>query len=68
MSDHQPGAIKRFWQCINKPSAKYSILAIAVVAFIGGILFWGGFNTTMEMTNTLEFCTSCHEMHDNVYQ
>lgn len=28
----------------------------------------GGFNTVMEATNTLEFCISCHEMRDNVYQ
>ena len=27
-----------------------------------GILFWGGFHTVIEVTNTLEFCTSCHEM------
>ncbi len=40
----------------------------AVLFFIGGIIFWGGFNTTMEATNTLEFCISCHEMEENVYQ
>lgn len=28
-----------------------------------GIVFWGGFNTFMEYTNTYEFCTSCHEMN-----
>ncbi len=33
-----------------------------------GIIFWGGFNTAMEVTNTLEFCISCHEMEDNVYK
>ena len=32
-----------------------------------GIIFWGGFNTGLEMTNSLEFCISCHEMRDNVY-
>lgn len=30
--------------------------------FVAGIVFWGGFNTAMEMTNTMGFCTSCHEM------
>jgi nitrate/TMAO reductase-like tetraheme cytochrome c subunit len=40
----------------------------AVVFFFVGIIFWGGFNTAMEATNQLEFCTSCHEMEDNVYQ
>lgn len=32
-----------------------------------GILFWGGFNTALEMTNTEKFCLSCHEMADNVF-
>ncbi len=40
----------------------------AAVFFIVGIIFWGGFNTAMEATNTLEFCISCHEMEDNVYK
>lgn len=40
----------------------------AVVFFILGIIFWGGFNTAMEATNKLEFCISCHEMEENVYQ
>ena len=35
---------------------------------IGGVVFWGGFNTYMEYTNTLGFCVSCHEMGDFVYQ
>lgn len=35
---------------------------------IVGVIFWGGFNTSMEVTNTMEFCISCHEMEDNVYQ
>ncbi|WP_457672951.1 NapC/NirT family cytochrome c [Thiolapillus sp.] len=40
----------------------------AFLFFILGIVFWGGFNWAMEKTNTLEFCISCHEMRDNVYQ
>ncbi len=43
-------------------------VAGAVVFFVVGIIFWGGFNTAMEATNTLEFCTTCHEMENNVYQ
>jgi cytochrome c-type protein NapC len=39
-----------------------------VGAFVAGIVFWGGFNIAMELTNTETFCTGCHEMHDNVYQ
>lgn len=38
------------------------------VAFAAGIIFWGGFNTAMEATNTKDFCISCHEMRDFVYE
>ncbi len=37
-------------------------------AFAGGIIFWGGFNTVVEATNTEPFCLSCHEMRDYVYE
>jgi len=38
------------------------------MVFAAGIIFWGGFNTVMEWTNTEAFCISCHEMEKNVYQ
>lgn len=50
---------------------QHKILGISVsflIAFVIGILFWGGFNWGMEMTNNEEFCISCHEMRDNVYE
>jgi len=68
MSESQPGAIKRLWTFLRKPSARYSLLTLLVVGFFGGIIFWGGFNTALEASNTLEFCTGCHEMRDTVYQ
>ncbi len=43
-------------------------LAAAAIFFVGGIIFWGGFNTAMEATNTMPFCISCHEMKENVYK
>ncbi|AWI76498.1 cytochrome c-type protein NapC [Parazoarcus communis] len=39
-----------------------------VLLFAAGIVFWGGFNWALEMTNTEKFCISCHEMEDNVFQ
>ena len=60
--------LKRMLNCLRKPSAKYSLLTLLVVGFAGGIIFWGGFNTALEATNSLEFCVGCHEMRDNVYQ
>ena len=32
------------------------------------MVFWGAFNTALELTNTEKFCTGCHEMRDNVYR
>ena len=40
----------------------------ALFFMIVGVIFWGGFNTAMEATNTMEFCISCHEMEENVYR
>ena len=37
------------------------------VGFVAGVVFWGGFNWSLEATNTEEFCISCHEMRDFVY-
>ncbi|MBV2194867.1 MAG: NapC/NirT family cytochrome c [Azonexus sp.] len=56
------------WTMLKRPSAKYSLLTLLVVGFFSGIIFWGAFNTGMEATNNLDFCISCHEMRDNVYQ
>ncbi len=37
------------------------------IAFVLGIIFWGGFHTVLEWTNREAFCISCHEMRDNVF-
>ena len=39
-----------------------------VLGGVVGVVFWGGFNTAMEATNSLEFCISCHEMKNTVYE
>ncbi|HEX7273093.1 MAG TPA: NapC/NirT family cytochrome c [Casimicrobiaceae bacterium] len=45
-----------------------SLAAVVAIGMISGLVFWGGFNTGMEATNTLAFCTGCHEMRDTVFQ
>ena len=64
MSDNRSS----FWSKLKRPSTKYSLMALLSAGFISGVFFWGGFNTVMEATNTLDFCISCHEMRDTVYQ
>ncbi len=51
----------------SKSSQRYSLGALITFGFIAGIIFWGGFNTALEASNTEDFCISCHEMNDYVY-
>src|SRR5690348_15154148 len=61
-------AVVGFWQIVRRPSSYLSLGFLTLGGFVCGVIFWGGFNTALEVTNTEKFCTSCHEMHDNVYQ
>lgn len=63
---NEPQATRKMW---NKPR-RWWMLGIPIggfVMFFLGIIFWGGFNTFLDYTNTQEFCISCHEMSDTVY-
>jgi len=51
-----------------RPSLVVAQGVLLLVGMVIGIVFWGGFNTAMEATNTLGFCISCHEMRDTVYE
>ena len=57
-----------WWKSLWKPSSRFSLGGLAIFFTLIGIIFWGGFNWSMEMTNTETFCISCHEMEENVYQ
>ena len=59
--------LKRYWKVLTTPSVHYSLAFLTVGGFIAGVIFWGGFNTALEATNTEQFCISCHEMENNVY-
>lgn len=54
----------RFW----RPTSKYSFGTLAIGGFALGVMFWGGFNWSLELTNTEKFCITCHEMRANVYE
>ncbi|MEY4590167.1 MAG: hypothetical protein RL497_2243 [Pseudomonadota bacterium] len=59
--------IAHYWKITASPSLYLSMGFLTLGGFIGGIIFWGGFNTALEATNTEAFCISCHEMRDNPY-
>lgn len=63
----KPGLLRRLWLWWRRPS-RLALGTLLIIGFIAGVLFWGGFNTGMEMANTESFCISCHEMKDNVYE
>jgi cytochrome c-type protein NapC len=57
-----------WFQTMFRPSVHFSLAFLTLGGFVAGLLFWGGFNTVLEVANTEQFCVSCHEMRDNVYQ
>ncbi len=59
---------KEYWGVSRRPSIHFSLGFLTFGGFIAGVVFWGGFNTALEITNTEAFCVSCHEMYSNVYQ
>jgi cytochrome c-type protein NapC len=58
---------RQYWDAFWRPAMHISLGVLTLGGFIAGIIFWGGFNTALELTNTETFCTGCHEMRDNVF-
>ena len=56
-----------YWSVLLTPSRTLSLGFLTIGGFLAGIMFWGGFNTALEVTNTEKFCVSCHEMRENVF-
>lgn len=63
----RPALLRRLWNGFWSPAARTALGILLIVGFVGGVVFWGGFNWALEMTNTETFCIGCHEMKDNVY-
>lgn len=60
--------LRSFWRTLRSPPVHLSLGFLTLGGFIAGVIFWGGFNTALEVTNTEEFCVGCHEMQDNVFE
>jgi len=67
MTNQKLNLLKRYWLLLKRPST-IAMGLILSFGFVAGIVFWGGFNTALELTNTEPFCITCHEMEANVYQ
>jgi cytochrome c-type protein NapC len=55
------------WGVLSRPSTVFALGTLVLAGFAAGVIFWGGFNTALELTNTEKFCTGCHEMRENVF-
>lgn len=69
MSD-APAGRKSFWTWLWERPVRRWLLGIPVGAFLAlgaGAVGWISFEAALALSNTEAFCTSCHEMRDNVY-
>src|ERR1043166_7939873 len=56
------------WGTLRRPSSIFSLVVLVLAGFVAGVVFWGAFNTVLEVINKEPFCVSCHEMRSNVYE
>ena len=52
-----------FWRALHNPFCRCSLLTLLGLLVLGGLI--GGFTTSLEATNSIGFCTSCHDMSYN---
>lgn len=57
--------MKRIWQFFSRPSTKYSVFTIALIAIFISLLGVFTFHESIEYSSTTEFCVSCHSMEEN---
>ncbi len=58
-----------WWQRLWRKPRKRWLLGIPLGGFLLfaiGIAAWAGFNSALHYSNSLEFCSSCHEMSDSM--
>lgn len=60
--------IRRVLRFLARPSARYSVGVLAGGGALVALLFFGSAYAFLAKTNTMEFCVSCHEMADTVYE
>ncbi|KAB2850565.1 MAG: Denitrification system component NirT [Hyphomicrobiaceae bacterium] len=65
--EKEGGLIRRWWRWFSRPSARVALGTLLTTGIVIGVLGWGGFNWALELTNTENFCISCHEMKQNVF-
>lgn len=58
--------LKKILSFFTRPSAKIGLGILVTGGFAAGVFFWMAFEKGLEVTNSEEFCLSCHTMKDNL--
>ncbi|MGQ0384396.1 MAG: NapC/NirT family cytochrome c [Gammaproteobacteria bacterium] len=59
--------IRKAWRWLWRPHARFASGSLLLIGVAMAAIVWGGFNAALHYSNTLGFCTSCHEMREFVY-
>ncbi|MBF0423166.1 MAG: NapC/NirT family cytochrome c [Magnetococcales bacterium] len=59
--------MKKIWALLSRPNPKFALGIILLVGFAAGVVFFLVFHFTMNATNSMTICVSCHEM-EGVYE
>ncbi|MBF0418982.1 MAG: NapC/NirT family cytochrome c [Magnetococcales bacterium] len=59
--------MKKIWTLLIRPNTKIALGLILGAGFLAGIIFFLVFHFTMNATNSMTICISCHEM-EGVYE
>ncbi|MGL5282989.1 MAG: NapC/NirT family cytochrome c, partial [Plesiomonas shigelloides] len=54
--------MKKLWEKLTSPSARWSVLALLIVGIVIGLALIIVPHVGIKMTSTTEFCVSCHSM------
>ena len=67
-ADQQTGSMSWWQKLWRKPERRWLLgIPIGGFLFLGlGVVGWASFDATLHYTNSYAFCTSCHEMSDNM--
>lgn len=66
--ERKQGGLRRLWAWLWRPSARVALGALVLAGVAIGVLATISFNGFVHYSNSMEFCISCHEMRDTVYQ
>jgi nitrate/TMAO reductase-like tetraheme cytochrome c subunit len=60
--------LRQFGGWLRRPSAHLSLGTLVLIGGVAALALWGGFSSVLGYSNSLSFCTSCHEMQAFVFQ